>query len=223
MENKPFITLMLVTLGATGATAQESAYLWDAGAALGMSGYIGDAGHSICKHPGVSADVSVSYTPNVRWAFGAHAGYTTLSGNTAHWSNALPLPEPYRFDSRVYSLEARAEFNFLPFGIGASYQHLSRWSPYLTAGLGIALADCSGTSVAPTLPLGAGLKYQATARLKLSVEFTMTKVLSDRVDGLDDPIGIKSSFFKNTDWYSRLALSVSYAWGERCPTCHYVD
>lgn len=215
--------MMLVTLGAACATAQEPAYLWNAGAAIGMSGYLGDAGHALYKRPGFVADISVSYTPNVRWAFGASLGYTALRGNTADWSNALPLAEPYEFHSNVYSLDVRAEFNFLPFGIGPAYQRLSRWTPYLTAGLGVALADCSGTTVAPTLPLGAGMRYQVTERLKLGVEFAMTKVFSDKVDGLDDPIGIKSSFFKNTDWYSRLAVSVSYAWGERCATCHYVD
>ncbi len=210
-------------LGAACAPAQEAAYRWDAGAGIGMSGYIGDVGHSLMKRPGASASVSMRYTPNVRWAFRGLLGVAGLNGDSGDWSNQLPIAEPYKFHSTVYSLEARTEFNFFPYGIGPTYQRLSRWSPYLLVGLGIAMANCSGTTVAPTLPLGAGVKYQVNPRLGMALEFCMAKVLSDKVDGLSDPIGIKSSFFKNTDWYSRLELSVSYAFGERCATCHYVE
>ncbi len=34
---------------------------------------------------------------------------------------------------------------------------------------------------------------------------------------------IESSFIKNTDWYSNIQISVTYEFGERCQTCHYVD
>ena len=34
---------------------------------------------------------------------------------------------------------------------------------------------------------------------------------------------IKSSFLKNNDWYSRLSVGITYEFGRRCETCHYVD
>ena len=34
---------------------------------------------------------------------------------------------------------------------------------------------------------------------------------------------ISSSFLKNTDWYSQIAFSITYEFGKRCETCHYVD
>ncbi len=215
--------MLSVMLGAACSAAQEAPYRWDTGAGIGVSGYLGDAGHSLYRRPGVSAEASMRYTPNVRWAFRGVMGLATLKGSTADWSNVLPQQDAYQFSGTVYSIEVRAEFNFLPYGIGPAYQRLSRWTPYLMAGAGLSAAHCQGTIVAPTLPLGAGIKYKASEKVNLMVEFSMAKVLSDKVDGLDDPIGIKSSFFKNTDWYSRLAFSVSYAWGERCATCHYVD
>jgi hypothetical protein len=44
---------------------------------------------------------------------------------------------------------------------------------------------------------------------------------SDRLDGVSDPYGIKSSgLFKNTDCYSHLRLSVSYDLWAKCKTCH---
>ena len=53
----------------------------------------------------------------------------------------------------------------------------------------------------------------------------MKKVFSDRLDGdnLVDPIGIKSSFAKNTDWYSTLTFTISYEFSKRCAQCHYKE
>ena len=53
----------------------------------------------------------------------------------------------------------------------------------------------------------------------------MNKVLGDKADGRDltDLYLIKSSFIKNTDWYSTLLFSVSYELGERCIGCNRLD
>jgi predicted porin len=73
--------------------------------------------------------------------------------------------------------------------------------------------------------MGAGIKYKLKERLNLGIEFTMTKVFNDHVDGkeLSDLTTIKSSFVKNNDWYSRFAVSLTYEFGKRCETCHYVE
>ena len=64
-----------------------------------------------------------------------------------------------------------------------------------------------------------------TSGLNLGLEFTMTKAFGDHIDGaeLADLNGIKTAFYKNTDWYSRLTIGVSYEFGKRCETCHYVE
>ncbi len=53
----------------------------------------------------------------------------------------------------------------------------------------------------------------------------MPMVCGDMGDGpgLSDPYLIKSSFLKNTDWYSALTFSVSYEFGKRCVACHRID
>ena len=40
---------------------------------------------------------------------------------------------------------------------------------------------------------------------------------------LADPMGIKSSFMKNTDWYSTLTFTVSYEFSKRRAVCNYKD
>lgn len=205
--------------------AQEETYRFDIGGQIGMAGYLGDASSSIFSKPGFAGGVSFRYLPDVRWAIRGVLNVMSLSGDTSTMDDVLPGGAQYSFKSTVYDLGGRIEFNFFSYGIGETYKKLKRWSPYLTVGIGVSLAKCGGESnVGFNIPMGAGIKYKLKERLNLGVEFTMTKVFSDHVDGaLSDLYQIKSSFIKNTDWYSDISVSLTYEFGKRCATCHYVD
>ncbi len=225
------LTMIIVAMvfGASMASGQSAPYKFDVGAGIGMSGYLGEANRSsLLKHPGFEGEVSFRYLPNVRWAFRGVLSALSLSGSTADMDDVLPStgPEYYDFKSTVYDLGGRVEFNFFNYGIGETYKRLCRWSPYVTVGIGVSLSSSGGTtSVAPNLPMGVGLKFKLSPRVNLGAEFTMTKVFGDKVDGpvLNDLNMIKTTFYKNTDWYSRLTIGISYEFGQRCETCHYVD
>ena len=223
------ITALLLTAASLGSAGQSTPYKFDIGAGLGMSGYIGEANRSsLMKHPGFVGELSFRYLPDVRWAFRGMLSLLTLSGSMADMDDVLPSagPESYDFKSTVYDLGGRVEFNFFSYGIGETYKRLRRWSPYLTLGVGVSLSSSGGeTSVAPSLPMGLGVKFKVSPRVNLAAEFTMTKVFGDKVDGplLNDLNMIKTAFYKNTDWYSRLTIGISYEFGRRCETCHYVD
>lgn len=227
MKRQLLTITIAILLAATTVKAQDETYKFDAGLQLGMSGYLGDANTSNIFHrPGFSAGASFRYLANTRWTLRGVFTTASLSGNTADFDNILPENNNFKFNSKVYTLDARFEFNFLPYGIGETYKHLRRISPYITAGIGATFATCDGQrAIAPDIPLGFGVKYKLRPRINLGLEFTMTKVFSDKVDGenLSDPYRIKSSFLKNTDWYSNLSISITYEFGERCVTCHYVD
>lgn len=211
------------------AQTQESVeeYKFDIGAGIGMSGYLGDANESnMFAHPGVAFNATFRYLINSRWAIRGMLTGVSLSGSTADMDNVLPEGKVYDFKSSVYDLGARAEFNFFNYGIGETYKRLTRISPYLSLGLGVAMASSGGdTSVAMSLPMGFGVKYKLRSRLNLGLEFSMTKVFGDKVDSseLTDLYQIKSSFLKNTDWYSSLMFTVTYEFGKRCVTCHRID
>ena len=208
------------------STAASAPYKFDFGVQLGASGYIGDASSNLMKHPGFDAELSFRYIPDTRWAIRGVLSTFGLKGSTADISNVLPENAVYDFTSRVYDLGARAEFNFMPYGIGETYKRLRRWTPYLTLGVGLAMSSSEGTTtVVPTLPMGLGLKFKLRERLNLGIEFTMTKAFGDKIDSpqLIDLNQIKTEFYKNTDWYSRLTIGISYEFGKRCETCHYVD
>lgn len=224
--------LLIATVAALAAalparSEEPESYKFDIGAGIGMSGYLGDANESSLFHkPGFTGNVSFRWLASNRFAVRGILSAATLSGNTADFDNALPGGVNYSFTSTVFDLGARAEFNFLPYGIGETYKRLRRWTPYLAVGLGAALASAEGsTSVAMSLPMAFGVKFKVRPRFNLAVEFAMTKVFGDHVDGaqLSDLYTIKSSFLKNTDWFSTLGISFSYEFGPRCVVCHRID
>lgn len=209
------------------ATAQPEKYRWDLGAGAGMTGYIGDANESgLFSNASFGASVSMRYLLNTRFAMRGLLNIASLSGSTADMENVLPLARPIDFKTTLYDLQVRGEFNFFSYGIGESYKRLSRVSPYLALGLGLSLGSGGGnTNVAMSIPMAFGIKYKIKPRLNLGLEFSMTKILGDRADSqaLDDPYLIKSSFIKNTDWYSTIMLGISWEFGERCVECHRLD
>lgn len=222
-----FAALLALTASAGAAEAQEAKYKFDLGASVGMSGYIGEANSAnIFKSPGFEGEASFRYLPDTRWAVRGVFSTFGLKGSTAGMADVLPGNAEYSFTSQVYELSARCEFNFLPYGIGESYKRLSRWTPYLSVGIGGGLSASGGkVAGAFTLPLGFGVKFKLRERINLMAEFTMTKAFSDKFDGpeLNDLNQIKTAFYKSTDWYSRLNIGISFEFGERCETCHYFD
>ena len=179
---------------------------------------------------------------------GIHTHLTAWVAALAILLSALPAEaqEDYRFDigggigttgylgdantanlyKNPYEIGEQAEFNFFPYGIGEKYRKLKRWTPYIAAGLGFTLWSTDGKAhFGVNIPLGIGIKFKVNKRLNLGMEFLMKKVFSDKLDGdsLSDPYQIKSSFAKNTDWYSTLTFTISYEFSKRCAVCNYKE
>ena len=217
---------ILLTRGCLTANAQED-YRFDAGGGLGMTGYLGDANTSnLWQSPSWDMELLFRYIANPRWAFKSNFYVGGLSGDSSRMTNVFPSGETYKFTTTFYEIGEMAEFNFFNYGMGESYRKLKRFTPYITAGLGMTMWNTGGDfGAALTLPLGFGFKYKPSLRLNFGLEFLMKKTFTDRLDGamLDDPLGIKSSFMKNTDWYSTLTFTVSYEFSKRCAVCNYKD
>ena len=72
--------------------------------------------------------------------------------------------------------------------------------------------------------MGVGVKYKLASRLNLGVEWGVRFSLSDELDGVKDPLYVKSSgAFKNTDCYSALLVTLTYSFKAKCSTCHNAD
>ena len=71
------------------------------------------------------------------------------------------------------------------------------------------------------MPIGLGVKYKLAERVNASLEWLMHFTFSDKIDGVNDPYGIKSNgMFKNTDSFSGLSLTVTYDIWKKCKTCN---
>lgn len=218
--------LMMLFLAQTKCLAQED-YRFDFGAGVGMTGYLGDANTAnLYQNPGWDAELFLRYIINPRLGLKTNFYTGGLSGNSEQMANAFPDGKNFKFSTTFFELGELFEFNFFEFGIGETYRKLKRWTPYITAGVSATLWTVDKSVYAGfTIPLGIGFKFKASKRLNFGLEFLMKKVFSDRLDGvnLEDPYTIKSSFAKNTDWYSTLTLTVSYEFSKRCATCNYKD
>ena len=213
-------------LAAFPARAQED-YRFDIGGGLGMTGYLGDANTAnLWGNPGWDATALLRYIINPRLALKTNFYVGSLRGDSSQMLDVFPGDANYKFSTTFYELGELFEFNFFNYGIGESYRKLKRFTPYITAGLSATLFTTDGyTGVALTIPMGAGVKFKINRRLNLGLEFLMKKTFTDKLDSpaLSDPHGIKSSFMKNTDWYSTLSVTLSYEFSKRCAVCHYKE
>ncbi len=210
----------------TSANAQED-YRFDMGGGVGMTGYLGDANTAnLYRNPSWDLELLFRYIANPRWAFKTNFYVGGLRGNSEQMTNVFPSGENFKFSTTFYELGEMAEFNFFNYGMGERYRKLKRFSPYITGGLSLTMWSVEGHTYAGfTIPFGVGAKFKINRRLNLGLEFLMKKVFTDKLDGehLADPFAIKSSFAKNTDWYSTLTITLSYEFSKRCQQCHYKE
>lgn len=220
------ILLLSAASGSFALRAQED-YRFDIGGGIGMTGYLGDANTAnLWRNPSYDVEAVFRYMINPRLALKSNLFVGGLRGNSAQMTNVFPTDETYKFSTTFYEIGELFEFNFFNYGMGESYRKLKRITPYITAGVGLTLFSTDGkTRAAFAIPMGAGVKYKLSRRLNLGLEFLMKKTFTDKLDGenLADPYGIKSSFVKNTDWYSTLTLTLTYEFSKRCEVCNYKD
>lgn len=226
MRNLLKILLVLATASASFAARAQEDYRFDIGGGIGMTGYLGDASSNLYASPSWDAEILFRYIYNPRFNFKTNFYVGGLGGDTSKMDDILPDGENFKFTTTFYELGEMVEFHFFNYGMGERYRKLKRWTPYITAGLGVTAWKADGKfGAAATIPLGIGFKYKPALRWNLGLEFLMKKAFTDRLDGehLKDPYGIKSGFMKNTDWYSTLTITISYEFSKRCAVCNYKD
>lgn len=223
---KIIIAALLLITGTSRLHAQED-YRFDIGAGFGMTGYLGDANTAnLWSQPGWDAELLFRYIINPRLNLKTNLFVGSLGGDSSKMTNVFPDAQTFKFSTTFYEASELVEFHFFNYGMGETYRRLKRWTPYIAGGIGLTAWTVDGkTGAAFTIPLGVGFKYKPALRWNIGIEFLMKKTFSDKLDGekLADPLGIKSSFMKNTDWYSTLSITVSYEFSKRCAVCHYKE
>ncbi len=220
-----YLICLLALVCSLHAAAQndETVYRLELGGGVGMGLNLTDVDGKI----GLAAAAVARFPLNPRMAVKAQFSYSQIKGATDGIKNFYPIDpsQPgsdrlhYEVSDGIYDLSALYELHFLPYGYVRDYKGYSRIVPYLQMGFGLTYGP-AGKTFSANIPLGFGVKYKVAPRLNLGLDWLMHFSLSDKLDGLDAPLGIKSSGFRNKDHYSTLTLTLTYDLNPRCPTCN---
>ncbi len=138
------------------------------------------------------------------------------------------LDADYSFaDKNIGDLSLQVEINYYRYTLG---NKKASFTSYLTAGAGTMFyryypetdnRENFDKVVAPTIPFGMGVKFNAGKRLGLGLEYQIRKIFDDRLDDLDNPLadnnpssgGVAHQYtdrLHNNDWTGFLGLHVTY-------------
>ena len=227
MKKRLYVVAILFTIHCSlfisHAVAQtEPEYRLEIGGGIGMVSYEGDFNGQIFKDMQPMFTLLARYKFNPRVAVAMNVSYGDLKGSAKNVKSHIPEQwADYTFKQKIGDVGVRMEYNFWPYGTGMEYRGAKRLTPYIFIGMGTTVYKDDKTQLALNIPLGGGVKYKVGDRLNMAVEWAIHFTASDRLDGVSNPYGIKSSgLFKNTDCYSHLRLSVTYDLWAKCRTCH---
>lgn len=184
-------------------------YVGEIGAAIGSAEYFGDL-NTTSSLDAMKPSFGVFYRKfyNNYIGFSAHFDYAQLGYSDVRSKNQYQQTRNLSFNTSIYELTVRADFNFFRFEPG-SYDY--RFTPYVTVGIGGFLFDPyayyqdqkyylqplgtegQGSPLYPKrkpyglqsicVPVGIGVKYNLTSRYNLGFEvvhrFTNTDYLDD--------------------------------------------
>lgn len=204
----------------TASAQEEPEYRLELGAGGGAVTYLGDYNGNLTKGMQPWGSLQARYKMNPRMAVGLTIGIGQIKGSSDHVQTWYPQ-ERYDFSNSLTDVSLHFEYNFWAYGTGQEYRGAQRLAPFISLGLGAVHHGGAEKGLAASVPLGAGLKYKIGQRMNLTAEWRMHFSTSDRLDGVSDPYGIKSSgIFKNTDCYAILLMTLTYDLWERCKTCN---
>lgn len=205
------------------AAQDDPEYRMEVGGGVALTTYLGDFNANLTTGMQGAGALVAKYKMNPRMAFAATMTYGRMKGSSKDTETWYPetAERPYSFSNQLIDLTLRYEYNFWAYGTGREYYGAKPVAPFIALGLGFTYADAHPGTFAASLPVGAGVKVKLGERLNLSAEWMMHFTGTDRLDGVKDPYGIKSSgLLKNTDCFSAFMVALTYDIWEKCKTCN---
>lgn len=224
---KGLVTLLMLCATLTASAQQDDEYLMEIGGGVGMVSYQGDFNGKITSGMQPAGAIVWRRLLNPYMGFRVTGMMGKLKGDATRVETYYPdeTTRAYSFDRSLTDVSVTYEYNFWPYGTGRDYRGAKRLTPFVFGGIGATYVSGGEKKVfTANVPIGLGIKYKLKERLNVGLEWSMHFSLSDELDGMADPYGIKSSgAFKNTDCYSGLMLSLTYSFKSKCRTCNNDD
>lgn len=224
---KGLVTLLMLCATLTASAQQDDEYLMEIGGGVGMVSYQGDFNGKITSGMQPAGAIVWRRLLNPYMGFRVTGMMGKLKGDATRLETYYPdeTTRAYSFDRSLTDVSVTYEYNFWPYGTGRDYRGAKRLTPFVFGGIGATYVSGGEKKVfTANVPIGLGIKYKLKERLNVGLEWSMHFLLSDELDGIADPYGIKSSgAFKNTDCYSGLMLTLTYSFKSKCRTCNNDD
>lgn len=214
-------------LRAAATDDDDAFYRLELGVGGGLGFGLNDVNSKFYGKSNAAAGLVARFPLNPRMAIKATANYLRVSGTTdkildfypANPSAAGPARLHYEAKGALYDVNALFELHFLPYGWAQGYQGFHRIVPYLQGGVGFTYSD-AGKAATVNIPLGFGVKWKIAHRVNLGLDWTFHFTPNDKLEGLANPRGIKSSEFRNKDHYNLTLVTLTYDLSPKCPTCN---
>ena len=224
---KGLVTLLMLCATLTASAQQDDEYLMEIGGGVGMVSYQGDFNGKITSGMQPAGAIVWRRLLNPYMGFRVTGMMGKLKGDATRVETYYPdeTTRAYSFDRSLTDVSVTYEYNFWPYGTGRDYRGAKRLTPFIFGGIGATyVSGGEKKGFTANVPIGLGIKYKLKERLNVGLEWSMHFSLSDELDGMADPYGIKSSgAFKNTDCYSGLMLTLTYSFKSKCRTCNNDD
>lgn len=224
---KGLVTLLMLCATLTASAQQDDEYLMEIGGGVGMVSYQGDFNGKITSGMQPAGAIVWRRLLNPYMGFRVMGMMGKLKGDATRVETYYPdeTTRAYSFDRSLTDVSVTYEYNFWPYGTGRDYRGAKRLTPFVFGGIGATYVSGGEKKVfTANVPIGLGIKYKLKERLNVGLEWSMHFSLSDELDDMADPYGIKSSgAFKNTDCYSGLMLTLTYSFKSKCRTCNNDD
>ena len=224
---KGLVTLLMLCATLTASAQQDDEYLMEIGGGVGMVSYQGDFNGKITSGMQPAGAILWRRLLNPYMGFRVTGMMGKLKGDATRVETYYPdeTTRAYSFDRSLTDVSVTYEYNFWPYGTGRDYRGAKRLTPFVFGGIGATYVSGGEKKVfTANVPIGLGIKYKLKERLNVGLEWSMHFSLSDELEGIADPYGIKSSgAFKNTDCYSGLMLTLTYSFKSKCRTCNNDD
>ena len=224
---KGLVTLLMLCATLTASAQQDDEYLMEIGGGVGMVSYQGDFNGKITSGMQPAGAIVWRRLLNPYMGFRVTGMMGKLKGDATRVETYYPdeTTRAYSLDRSLTDVSVTYEYNFWPYGTGRDYRGAKRLTPFVFGGIGATYVSGGEKKVfTANVPIGLGIKYKLKERLNVGLEWSMHFSLSDELDGMADPYGIKSSgAFKNTDCYSGLMLTLTYSFKSKCRTCNNDD
>ncbi|NJN50386.1 MAG: hypothetical protein HC798_04740 [Polaribacter sp.] len=207
--------------------SQFRAQLYEIGAFVGGSNYVGDIGRTNYIYPNkLAGAIFFKYNYNPKIAFRATYSYLPILGNDADADTNLKQARGLNFTNTINEFALGIEYNFYDYNIAESGK---TWTPYILLELAaFNYSNVIGEPVPNTyffdnktsfsIPFGMGIKSKLIGNIAVALETKFRYTFVDDLDYTTNQIPSLNFGGTGNDWYMFTGISFIYTFGR--PPCY---